>query len=400
MQKGKISLAAKLFVIFFCGALVTLMLINAVKTKETYSYYENRNLAVFPEITRETLLNGEWGAAVDRYLADHAAGRDYMLAASTIFDAYILQQPLVNEVVIGDDILLPEIQLWMLDTSTIPTYTAQVTENLKELDTLVESYGGQYYFVVVPCQYAHFPDEYPWYIDNRADYTAQSRAALSASLQAAGVNFIDIGDVFAEYGWADYLSSKIDNHYSIHGAYLTYLEIMERINADREDDLDILTEGEYEIRELPNPYLGSRLRKLLKLWPSDEKLGILTPNTEVPFTRKDNWVEVAPTVYAMPADDTSDVLYSLYMGGDIAFTEIHTNREELPSILVYGDSFTNAVECILYYGFDTMYTIDLRHYTATSLGEFIEQYQPDVVVCIRDYESMLWATGNGCGVTK
>ena len=399
MQKGKISLAEKLFVLAFCAALALLLILNIVNTKETYSYYENRNLAVFPEVTRETLLNGEWAAAVDKYLADHSAGRNYMLAASTVFDAYILQQPLVNEVVIGDDILLPEIQLWMLDESIITRQVPIVTENLVELDTLVESYGGEYYFVAVPCQYAHFPDEYPWYIDNRSEYTEKSLLALSDSLQTAGVNFIDIGDVFAEYGWADYLSSKVDNHYSIHGAYLTYLEIMERINADREDDLDVLTEGEYEIQMLPNPYMGSRQRKLMGLWPSDEKLGILTPNTEIPFTRKDNGVEVASTVYALPADDTSNVLYELYMGGDIAFTEIHTNREELPSILVYGDSFTNAVECILYYGFDTMYTIDMRHYTG-SLGEFIRQAQPDIVVCIRDYESMLWETGNGCGVTN
>ena len=400
MEKEKNSLAAKLFVLIFCGALVIVMIVSAVKVKETYSYYENRNLAVFPELTWETVLTGEWGAAVDKYLADHSAGRDYMLAASTIFDAYILRQPLVNQVVIGDDILLPEIPLWMTSTYNIPTQVAKVTENVVGLDTLVESYGGEYYFVAVPCQYAHFPDEYPWYIDNRSAYTEQSRAALSASLQGANVNYIDIGDVFAEYGWADYLSSKIDNHYSIYGAYLTYLEIMEHINADREDDLDVLTEGEYEIRMLPNPYMGSRLRKLMGLWPSDEKLGIFVPNTEIPFTRKNNGVEVSPALYWMPVDETSNVLYSLYMGGDIAFTEIDTNREELPSILVYGDSFTNAVECIIYYGFDTMYSIDMRHYTATTLGEFIEQYQPDIVVCIRDYETMLWETGNGCGVTN
>ena len=81
------------------------------------------------------------------------------------------------------------------------------------------------------------------------------------------------------------------------------------------------------------------------------------------------------------------------MGGDIGLTEIDTGREELPSILIYGDSFTNAVECIAYYSFDKMYSIDQRHYTESTLEEFIAQHQPEIVVCIKDYEGLMYYTG-------
>ena len=87
------------------------------------------------------------------------------------------------------------------------------------------------------------------------------------------------------------------------------------------------------------------------------------------------------------------------MGGDIANTVIDTGREELPSVLVYGDSFTNAVECIMYWSFDEMHSLDLRYYSGElSFKEYIETYQPDYVVCIRDYEAVLAANGNGMGV--
>lgn len=390
--------AASVFLVVCFGLfLFTIMVVTTFHPKDTYSYYENRNLATIPEATTEELLTGKWGSNMDKYLSDHAAGRNTLLKASTYINCHILRQPVVNDVVISKDYLLPEIGNWMLDTSSINSQTAAITQNLSSLSDLVESYGGFYYYVATPCQYVFHSDDYPWFMNNRSDYTEQSISSLSASLQESGVNFIDIGKVFAEHGWADHLSSAIDNHYSIYGAYLTYLEIMERINEDTGYDLTILRDGDYQIQELPNRYLGSRTRKLMGLWPCEERLGILLPNVEVPFTRKNNHNEVAPTVYSLPNNQWENVLYSLYMGGDIALTEIDTMRDELPSILVYGDSFTNAAECILYYGFDKMYSIDMRHYRETTLGEFISEYKPDIVVCIRDYEALLSVDSNGCG---
>ena len=83
------------------------------------------------------------------------------------------------------------------------------------------------------------------------------------------------------------------------------------------------------------------------------------------------------------------------MGGDIPETVIETNRPELPSILIYGDSFTNAVEALAYYSFDEMRSVDLRYYDQMSISQYIQEYKPDIVVCIRDYESLLAVDGNG-----
>ena len=83
------------------------------------------------------------------------------------------------------------------------------------------------------------------------------------------------------------------------------------------------------------------------------------------------------------------------MGGDISETIIQTNRPDKPKILIYGDSFTNAVECVLWYGFDEMRSLDLRYYSEMPLSEYIAAYQPDYVVCIRDYEQLASSDFNG-----
>ena len=97
----------------------------------------------------------------------------------------------------------------------------------------------------------------------------------------------------------------------------------------------------------------------------------------------------------LPGNDTDEVAYAAYMGGDIAETVIDTGRDELPSLLIYGDSFTNPVEGLMYYSFDEMRTVDLRHYKDMTLADYIALYQPDVVVGIRDYESLLSTDYNG-----
>ena len=145
--------------------------------------------------------------------------------------------------------------------------------------------------------------------------------------------------------------------------------MMNKITEESPFRPDILEDGDYKLTVLPNNYLGSRSRKLLGMRGDDEKLGMIEPILEIPFDRYDNdSTDPIHTVYTVPSAPDKDVLYGLYMGGDVAKTVIKTERPELPSILIYGDSFTNPVECITYTGFDTMYSYDFRHYDDMTLS--------------------------------
>lgn len=83
------------------------------------------------------------------------------------------------------------------------------------------------------------------------------------------------------------------------------------------------------------------------------------------------------------------------MGGDISETLLDTNSPEFSSIPIYGDSFTNLMETLLYTSFNETRSLDLRGYDFMSLLDYVELYQPEVVQCIRDYEQLLNLTGNG-----
>lgn len=393
MKQKKI--ANIVLVLAFAGFLAAAMVITLGKPQGGWSYYENRTLAQIEELTPQTLWDGTFANSVEPTLQDHAAGRNTLLKLSAWMDMELFHRPVVNQVIPAEGMLLSWNPYETPDPELIQQQADAMAGQLGELRDVVESYGGKFYYVAVPGQYTYFEETHPDFLNNRATYTDLEIPAFQQAMEEQGVTLIEMGEILAQQGNPPEYYSTVDYHYTFGGAYATYLAILERINQDFDHSLTVLDEDSLVRETLPNPYLGSRARKVFGLWETDEKLEIGLPAQPIPFTRIDNGQEVPATVYTLPSNDTDEVAYAAYMGGDIAETVIDTGRDELPSLLIYGDSFTNPVEGLMYYSFDEMRTIDLRHYKDMTLADYIALYQPDVVVGIRDYESLLSTDYNG-----
>lgn len=381
--------------LLFSGVLLVLMAATILLPKNRYSYYENRNLSAFPEITAESVLSGQVFDDLETLFCDYAAWRTPALKAVTWADLNVFHRPVVNDIVVTDDALLEQLYTMPDTADDIARKAADVAADNAALRDQIEAYGGHYCYIAVPCQYAYYEDEYPSYLENRSAYTAAELAALNSAMDAQGITHVDMGPIFDSLGHLPAFSSKVDNHYGLRGAYVTYRAAAERLAADG-CALRVPEEGtDVTFSALPNPYMGSRTRKLLGLRGSDEKLLTASFAEDIPFTRFDNGAAAEATVYALPGSDAEPLTYGLYMGGDIAETVIRTDRPELPNALIFGDSFTNPVECLAYYSFNELRSVDLRHYTVQSLSDYIAAYQPDVVLCVRDYQSLLLREFNG-----
>ena len=382
--------------LLFSGTLLVLMAATILLPKERYSYYENRNLSAFPEISVESIANGKVFGELETMFCDYAAWRTPALKAVTWADLNVFHRPVVNDIVVTDDALLEQLYTMPDTADDIARKAADVTADNAALRDQIEAYGGHYCYIAVPCQYAYYEDEYPSYLENRSAYTAAELAALNSAMDAQGITHVDMGPVFDSLGHLPAFSSKVDNHYGLRGAYETYRAAVQALNDAYGLALSFPEEGaDVTFSALPNPYMGSRTRKLLGLRGSDEKLLTASFAEDILFTRFDNGAAAEATVYALPGSDAEPLTYGLYMGGDIAETVIRTDRPELPNALIFGDSFTNPVECLAYYSFNELRSVDLRHYTVQSLSDYIAAYQPDVVLCVRDYQSLLLREFNG-----
>ena len=270
----------------------------------------------------------------------------------------------------------------------------QMAEDLLVLQQTVEGYGGTFLFTGLPEQSSILGDRYPENaVDNQNNYVNRNREFFRAAAEI-GLHTLDMTPRFLESKDPTRLYCTGDHHYRLQGAYLTYTAICEAL-AEQGIEVPVLQETEFVWKALPNPYLGSLNRKLMGMWESTEPLWIYEPAEPIAFQRWDNGEPVEPTVFDLPDHDAAWVQYTVYMGGDKAETVIRTNRPELPDCLIFGDSFTNALETFLYTGFDETRSLDLRHYTQMGILEYVQTHQPDVVLCLQNDTVYLLPEGNG-----
>lgn len=378
----------------FLGFLGIGLIVTLLRPRAAISYYENRALASFPRPTAQSVGDGSFTNQMEVYLDDHAALRDTLLFAKARLDL-ALHRPVVNGIVVTEGPLLPFLYPEYPEQASIDAQAAAYADRLKRVSDAAAEYGGYFCYVGVPCQYSYFEDDYPWYLYNRSQLSAMSTGALSRAAAERGVNYLDVRAVYGEMGRPEHFGSWIDNHFTMEGAFAAYQAIMDKIAADTGLDFPILRDEDVTFEALPNDYMGSRERRLLDLVQREEQLSVLHPRQEVPFDRFDNGAASLPFINGIPDSPDQSLTYTLYMGGDIANTVIDTHREELPTILIYGDSFTNAIESVAYLSFDEMHSVDLRYYTEMTLVDYIRAFQPDIVIGIRDFEALIYPYGNG-----
>lgn len=393
-MKGK-----RLFEYSFIGIFILMLLligtVSMIKEKESTSFYEYRTLATEPKVSVTSIANGDYFDAWETYFTDHAAGRQTLLKASTILNLNIFHRPVVNEVVVTETQLLPYLDFQNTEEETLRENSAMVSDTLAEVAELTRSYGGTFLLVTIPSAYNYFPEKYPSYLNNRADYINMEREIFFSDLEEKNVPYLAIDALWKSEGSPDHYMSSLDHHFTWDGIYSVYKATMTKLNRLHRTDLKIYQENELIVTEQPEPYLGSYARKLWGLWESTERLSYGELKEPIPFTRFDNGTEAEAKVIRIVDENHGYTDYSIYMGGDMSKTVIDTNRSELPDLLVFGDSFSNAEETLLYASFDTMTTLDFRYYDEMTLAEYVKTYQPDIVVGFRNHGTMTDPAGNG-----
>lgn len=360
----------------------------------TSAYYENRALAEWPEITAEGILDGSLAQSLETWYSDHAPGRATLLKMDTFLSMDVLHRPVVNDIVTTQDVLVPFLDYSEYTPAAYEATVSSMSEPFSKLNQYIEETGGSFYFVGFPEQRIYFEDEFPDYLNNHENEAEAADTIFREALEDEGIAFLDMGEVYDDLGHPADFYSAVDHHYNYYGAYAAYRSILDALAADGWD-LPVLTEEDFTFRELPNPYIGSRNRKLYNLWPNQDRAVIAEVKDPVAYTRYDNGEPSDKPLYVLPAAEDLPTTYNLYMGGDFGETILETNRPELPDVLVFGDSFTNALETLLYNSFDEMRSLDLRHYTDKTLRDYIADYQPDIVICVMNDTFYYTPTGNG-----
>lgn len=384
-----------LFSVLFTASILFGMVYTSLKPKETLSFFENRDLARVPVLNRDSFIDGSWFSGWETYLKDHALGRETLMRLSAAVELFVLNKPVVNNIVVTKNTLLNYNAYRAPDNALIARQSQAMTDDLQAFNLLVNQYGGIFFYVTVPTQTTYFANDYPNYLSNDTGYADAVITQFTSDMFARHVPVIDLGQVYDEMGHPHNFYSTTDHHYTLEGAFAGYEAIMARINGARSWQLPVLTPDTLTMTAQPNPFLGSRARKIYNLVPKDDKLKIGSLRQDIPFTRTDDGNPSPSFIYSLPGNAWETLTYTVYMGGDVSETVINTHRPGLPNVLICGDSYTNAMECLLYTSFNEMRSLDLRGYTDKTLADYVKTYKPDVVILLRDYSVLLTKGGNG-----
>ena len=358
------------------------------------SYYEQRTLAPLPQLTRESVLDGSFFTGLDTFLSDHFGGRDALLKADTALQLRS-GKPVVNGIVTNTGSLLYNqgYAHWGLEYTALSA--AARAEAYRDLQAYVEDGGGTFCLLSLPYQTSYFADDYPAYLDDRRWNADVMRDCFREAMAAAGVSYLEMYAEYEKAGFPREYYLETDHHYSLRGGFAAYQALCAFLRERTAWDFrENASPEDFEFLTVDLPFLGSYNRQLFGLWETSDRAELAYVKEEIPFKREDNGLPQAASVYTLPDGAAPYATYGVYMGGDIAETVIRTDRPDKPDILIYGDSYTNVLEALLWTQADELRSLDLRHYSG-DLRAYIAAYRPDIVICVRDETVLYDKTGNG-----
>lgn len=124
-------------------------LYRAVFSSYDSLFYENRSAALLPEAAASNLWDGSYMTDLDEYLGDQYIARTRLIKAQTLLNL-LLGRPVVNDIVVGDGLLLPFHGYTGSGAQDFTDEAESEVGALAELETVVEANGGALFYLCIP----------------------------------------------------------------------------------------------------------------------------------------------------------------------------------------------------------------------------------------------------------
>ena len=199
-----------------------------------------------------------------------------------------------------------------------------------------------------------------------------------------GVRAVDIySELAGHIDEAIYL--RTDHHWAPLGAYYAARKFAEVARVPFED---ISTYEEQVVRRFVGSMYGYSQNIAVKKAPEDFvyyiPTGVEYTTTYVNYTLDEDFHvtgESKPykSKYFFSFKDGSGSAYTTFMGGDIKFTKVETSAGTGRKLLVFKDSFGNAVPGYLFHSFDEIHVADFRYFTKDVVSYVDENHITDIL---------------------
>lgn len=331
------------------GALLILVLgvvglIQLAAPDRSFSSLERRPLAASPTLSLDKWLSGSFARDTEKWLADQFTGRDFWLSLKAQSQASTGQKD-NGRVYFADDEYLMEMH---------PTLDeAKLSRNLDDMiDFYNEYFRGRddvtASLLLAPTAAGVYRETLP----SGAVEADQSAilTGLTAQAAAAGLQTPELLPFLRENASQETLYFRGDHHWTQHGAYQAFLAWLGQPDSQT-----------FDLSTVSETFCGTTLAKA-SLWtvPPDQIEAYQSPLFDQVELYDEEGVLLRLGVYNPVALDSYDP-YEYFIGENRAWLRLETGSEAGRNLLIFKDSYANALVPFLCPYFDSITMVDLRY---------------------------------------
>ena len=311
---------------------------------KTTTTTENKQLAQFPDVTKDGKVNLDFPDELSAYFEDHFAFRQQLVSADAEIQSKIFRVSNVDTVLVGTD-------GWLYYTDTVNDYLAQDTmndrqvfdtvHNLSLLQQYVKDQGVSFIFTVAPNKNSLYGEHMPYYFNYKAGDT-KNMDRLTKPMVEAGLSYVNLFEPFERQPETLYL--KRDSHWNEKGAVLAYNTLMDAMQWEHPtyEDVNVVRKKEEygDLNKMIYPLTA------VPEWNSEYQY-----ESTWSYTSKDQDVEAA------------------YLETE--------NKKGDKNLLMFRDSFGNTLLPLMAQKFEhAVFTKSVPY----RIAEYIKTCQPDLVI--------------------
>lgn len=384
MQFAMKNIANVLSFVLFFGLLITLSLTTLISRKEQKSELENRNLAVMPKFSVNTVLNRKFMDGTETFLADHFAYRTKWVAAETagellqgrreINGVYFLKASGSQYDSAGPG--LAE----MVEAPNPQT----LEKNIASLQSFAENAGRPVYLMLAPTAADIYRNQMP---DN-APNPDQKGLIESIYQRLPGLTPLDVYNVLYTQR-NEYIYYRTDHHWTTLGAYYAYEACAKKLLGSNPVPMDA-----FDIEHVTDSFLGTLYSKVLYNDITPDTISLWSYDGGATVTRMDVRETLDKTVsydsiYRREYLDVKDK-YSVFCGNNQPIVSIYTDaslsRSNDRKLLVIKDSYAHSMAPFLAEHYSEVTMTDLR-YINVPLQEVMDISQYDQILLLYNFST-------------
>ncbi len=274
------------------------------------------------------------------------------------------------------------------------TTTNYELQQIVDLKDFLDEKGIQLLYVNEPTKY--FDDAVIERDMGKRTYINANADTLLEGMAEAGVNYIDLREIYTELGYESFdLFYKTDHHWTVRAGKIAAEAIAAELNGKYgyNIDLTLYEDEKFLVTHYENAWLGEQGRKLGTSFVGLDDFDLILPDYYTDYTVtymggntfSGAFGEVLVYQEAYSSELNSDVYEALswhysYMAGGLSESVVCNNMNlEGKKILVLGDSFDQVTVPFLSLGVSEVQTLVLRNYEG-SLREYISEHDIDTVI--------------------